>query len=100
MSLKPRILALLMPTLFVTGLTPVSAQETDKKHVIQNDTLLVTFNQSTNRFTVEHRPSSKVFVTTGGLSKGLGKAGTPNDVGKAAVNTVTHKTFGDGQAID
>jgi melibiase-like protein len=70
---------------------PALPQEAGRIKVVRNDVLVVAFHENKGRFTAQHRPSGKVFVTDGRLTQ----AG-----GKAKVVPVADKTFGNGQAID
>jgi hypothetical protein len=71
--------------------TSTAAQTAEGKKVIQHDQLLVSFDEGRDQFTIQHKPSGRVFVTGGRLNS----AG-----GKANVVKITDKTFGDGQAIE
>jgi hypothetical protein len=84
-------LTVLLVWAVVAPALPATAQEADRKNVIRNDALEVVFHERRSFFTVEHKPTGKVFVPNGTLRKRGGKADIVN---------VVDKTFGTGQAIE
>jgi hypothetical protein len=90
MRWKSRIgVVLWVVSVFATP-TQAAPQQTDHQKVIQNEALVVTFDEGKSQFAVEAKASRKTVVTAGKLSS----AG-----GKAVIEVVTDKTFGTGQTI-